>query len=405
MALEAETAITQLPTSDLEFYRNLVADRIGNLPRHSSPRFKHNTHPESRRIKSIQTKLKNNNVMITVADKGNSLVILPIQHESKIQNFLQENNFQASSIDPTKTFQTQIRKTVNTSTTLIPREIKRKYINLNPTAPTIKGLITIHKPTQPIRSIEIWHNAPAYKLAKLFPHKINLLTPLNTKNTKDLIQDLKDTPILPHFTFASLDITNMYSNIPVTETKKILTDIMKHNLLDANTQHELLNWYDVITKHNYFINNNDIITQKDGLAMGAPSSGIIAQIFIQHAEKLHLARLAQKHSIINYFRYVDDILLIFDPNHTNIQAILTDFNALHPKIHFTTETEFNNSLNYLDISIHRTPTGLRSSSTENPHSRTPLFPIHPTTPTQHKYAAIKSLYNRLNSYDLHKKEY
>ena len=77
-------------------------------------------------------------------------------------------------------------------------------------------------------------------------------------------------------------VVSGYSNIPITETKKILTDIMKHNLLDTQTQHELLNWYGVITKQNYFTSNNDIIIQNDGLAIGAPSSGIIAEIFIQH---------------------------------------------------------------------------------------------------------------------------
>jgi len=62
---------------------------------------------------------------ITVTDKGNSIVILPIQpYETKIQNFLQENNFQTSTVDPTKTFQTQIRKTINYSKTLIPQESK-----------------------------------------------------------------------------------------------------------------------------------------------------------------------------------------------------------------------------------------------------------------------------------------
>jgi hypothetical protein len=82
--------------------------------------------------------------------------------------------------------------------------------------------------------------------------------------------------LLPHFALATLDITNMYANIPVAETKKILIDIMKNNLLDSRTQHELLNWYDVITKQNYFINNNDIKIENDGLAMSAPSSNIIA---------------------------------------------------------------------------------------------------------------------------------
>ena len=41
--------------------------------------------------------------------------------------------------------------------------------------------------------------------------------------------------------------------------------------------------------------------------MGAPSSGLIVEIFLQHIENIHMARLSMKHKIINYFRYVDDI--------------------------------------------------------------------------------------------------
>jgi hypothetical protein len=36
--------------------------------------------------------------------------------------------------------------------------------------------------------------------------------------------------------FASLDISNMYSNIPVKETKLILEDILRHNLIDHQTE-------------------------------------------------------------------------------------------------------------------------------------------------------------------------
>jgi hypothetical protein len=68
-------------------------------------------------------------------------------------------------------------------------------------------------------------------------------------------------------------------------------------------------------------------------------------------QNAHLAHLSHKHRIIDYFQYVDDILLIFDPNHTDIQTILTDFNALHPNLHFTAETKKNNTINYLDVSI------------------------------------------------------
>jgi len=73
--------------------------------------------------------------------------------------------------------------------------------------------------------------------------------------------------------------------------------------------------------------------------MGAPSSGILSEIFLQYIEALHIAHLTQKHKISNYFLYVDYIIFVFDSSHTNIQAIFTDFNSIHPNLHFTAETE------------------------------------------------------------------
>jgi len=96
----------------------------------------------------------------------------------------------------------------------------------------------------------------------------------------------------------------------------------------------LLNWYDIITQQNYLTNNDEILIQRNGLAMGTPASCLISEFFLQILEHLHLAHLSNKHMIINYLRYVDDILLIFDSNHTNIQNILDNFNAIHPNLKF-----------------------------------------------------------------------
>jgi hypothetical protein len=179
--------------------------------------------------------------MVTRADKGNSIVILPTLHyENKIEKFLNENNFHATATDPTSTFQKQVRNTAKQSKTLIPKDSRWKYINMNPSTPSIEGLIKIHKQEQLIQPVVNWRNAPAYQLSKLFTRKINYLSPLpnafNIKNTHDLIQNLNDIPPLPHYTLASLDIMNLYSNIPVTETKTILTNILKHELVDLQTQ-------------------------------------------------------------------------------------------------------------------------------------------------------------------------
>jgi len=134
-------------------------------------------------------------------------------------------------------------------------------------------------------------------------------------------------------------LKNDWSYFELWETKTILANILKHSLTGSKTQHELLKLYDVITRQNYFTSNQDIVIQHDGLAMGTPLTGIIAEIFLQHTEHAHLTYLTHKHSITNYFRYVDDSLLIFDPNHTDIQAFLKDFNALHPNLQSTTEVE------------------------------------------------------------------
>jgi hypothetical protein len=139
----------------------------------------HTTHPETKLIRSIQNKLKENKAMITRADKGNSIAILPThQYVTKVQNFILNNNFHTATTDPTNTFQIQIRNTIKESTTLIPKDCRWKYINMNPSAPSIKGLIKTHKPVQPIRPVMNWRNAPAYKLSRLFTDKINHIVPL-----------------------------------------------------------------------------------------------------------------------------------------------------------------------------------------------------------------------------------
>jgi len=145
----------------------------------------------------------------------------------------------------------------------------------------------------------------------------------------------------------------------------------------------------MITKQNYFTNKNNIIIQNDGLAMGAPSSGTLSEIFLQQIEALHIAHLAKKRMVINYFHNVDDILLIFYSNHTNIQAILTDFNSIHLNLHFTTETKQNNTTNYLDISIQKTAHNIRIAIYRKPTFTDTVIPHSSNHPTQHTYAAIR----------------
>jgi hypothetical protein len=104
-------------------------------------------------------------------------------------------------------------------------------ININPKAPNLTGLIKLHKQNLPIRPIVNWKNALLYHTAKLFndllKQHITLPDAFNIKNTPHLLNDLLTINIHQNYRLASLDISNMYTNIPTEELKHIIENTLK----------------------------------------------------------------------------------------------------------------------------------------------------------------------------------
>jgi hypothetical protein len=121
---------------------------------------------------------------------------------------------------------------------IIPKDIKWKHINLNPTPPTIRGLIEVHKPDSPIRPIINWKNAPAYKVGKIFSEifKIHIPSPytFNLKNAIQLMNNILEIPYDHKIKSASFDITNMYSNVPTKNLPQIISLMCDQKILIEN---------------------------------------------------------------------------------------------------------------------------------------------------------------------------
>jgi hypothetical protein len=123
-------------------------------------------------IHTIKNKLQSNKALITKADKGNTIVITYQQdYHNKIKDLIENNNLITVNSDPTKTFQKKIRNTDNESQIVIHKDERWKYFNMNPAAPTIRGMLKIHKADVPIRPVINWRNAPACKLPKMLTKK------------------------------------------------------------------------------------------------------------------------------------------------------------------------------------------------------------------------------------------
>jgi len=76
------------------------------------------------------------------------------------------------------------------------------------------------------------------------------------------------------------------------------------------------------------------------------------------------------------------------------------FNTIHPTLKFTVECETNNQINFLDVTIHRTPTNWRFAVYRKPTFTDTLIPYTSNHPTQHKHTTVRFLYNRLHTYNL-----
>jgi hypothetical protein len=406
--VETEEAINKIEPEKQDEIRSEAITHITNyIKKHNTKQKKYN--PMLNTIKNIKQKLESNNLTITKADKSNATVIIDKNEiDTKTINFITENNCIEIKNDPTNKYNTQIINMIKLNNKLIDSDSKFKYIINNPKPPKLNSLIKIHKENKPIRPLINSKTAPNYKIAKLLTHilkdKLKLENKYNIKNTIELTKKLNTIIVNNNTKLFSFDITNMYTNIPIQNT----LNIIKQKLIENNENNtyikQITNSLNIILNQNYFEYNNKIYKQTDGLAMGAPTSSIISEIFLQEIDKT-IINIIKKHDPQGqYYRYVDDAIYISQNNGYNIKEIETKINNIHKTINFTVEEEKNNTLNYLDIKITRTKTKFDYAIYRKPTQTNLIIPNTSMHPPQHKMAAFNSLIHRMLQLPLNKQE-
>jgi hypothetical protein len=228
--------------------------------------------------------------------------------ETKISDFLSNIEFTETNIDPTKQSQKTIRNTTNKCNIIIPKDKKWKVNSLNPRPPLLQGFIKLHKSDKPIRPVINFQYAPAYKIAQFFTKFLNNMLVLpymfNIRNSVDLIKDLYHININTDIRICSIDIKNMYLNIPAYELIYIITSIANGNDIHEELIKEIKLLTELIIKQNYFELNSNFYLESQGLAMGVASSASLSEIYLQHIEHNQILNLLIKHKVISYHQCV-----------------------------------------------------------------------------------------------------
>jgi len=161
----------------------------------------------------------------------------------------------------------------------------------------------------------------------------------------------------------SFDIESLYTNIPLVETINIIADKLFPTPtssflgLDRSLFHKLL---EIATMNSFFIFNDILYKQCDGLGMGLPQSPVFANLFLSHHENLWLEKCPADFKPVFYRRYMDDTFLLFNCS-SHAPLFLQYLNSQHSNIRFTMETENNCSLPFLDVSVDRSNNNFNTS--------------------------------------------
>ena len=147
----------------------------------------------------------------------------------------------------------------------------------------------------------------------------------------------------------SLDVSSLFTSVPLTETIAYLCQYIEDNQLDIGIPSDDLKELLLACTYNVqFLFNNHIYRQKDGVAMGSPLGPLLADVFMSKLENTQLRETIDE---LNFYkRYVDDILCISSRD-ANLDAVLAVFNNCHPNINFTCENEVNGQISFLDVNI------------------------------------------------------
>ena len=323
-------------------------------------------------LKILKTLGKNVQLVITKPDKGNGVVVMDRSvYIDKINSLLNDHS-KFELIDCPDRFRliykiedkiNRFLSTLKNNGTLSRDSYEDLYVS-GSSFGILYGSPKVHKgPSVPLRPILAAYNLPSYKLAKFLVPLLSHLTSNshsihNSSNFCNFI-----TKQDPNNFLVSYDVEALFTNVPVQETISIILDKLyetQDSLYCGLKKSEFSTLLNLAVNDIHFIFNDKLFKQKDGMAMGSPLGPTFANIFMSHLENKFLQDCDPSFKPSFYKRYVDDTIVGFQ-NISQAHQFLKYINSSHANIKFTMDIEKENTMNFLDVSIHRSGTSFSTN--------------------------------------------
>ena len=333
--------------------------------------FKNHKSGPSNHTKKQKNELKdlknNDNIIVKPSDKCKGIVILDrTDYIAKADSITA--HYEEVAKNPTSKTEAVTKRVIrDTLNGKMEENIIQALLPQSSRTAELYGLPKDHKPEVPLRPIVSACGDPLDKISQMLETILSQLlqfVPAHLRSTDEYLRRLADTypgHMLPVGSIVfSIDVTNLYGNIPYQEAIECA-----RRLLDLH--HNDINMYgltiqDVIRLLNHCLSNNFLrfgdkyFRQTNGIAMGSRVAPPLAIIFMGSLEHTFNENASLTPDI--YMRYIDDVLGVWTHGPASLQQYFRHVNNAHPSIKFTIEsTEDAPSLPFLDTKITVEPSG------------------------------------------------
>lgn len=308
----------------------------------------------SREHRDAITELKNNkDISIRKADKTNNYVLLDKSiYTEKLDQILRDTTkFEKITSDPTLKLKTKLNKLISTANSAVDcTHFNKLEGDFSPGY--IYGNAKTHKnPTDPpLRPIISQVTTPSYPVAKKLNEILDPYLPkgYSINSTDELLSVLQSSQ--PDGILASLDVENLFTNVPIDATIDIILNHVYRNptlVAPALPETIMKSMLTICTKEAPFKHvDGSLYRQIDGIAMGSPLGPCFANFYMANLEHEVLSLAGLKPNL--YLRYVDDIFIVIkdEVELETLRCVMEERSVLK----FTHEIGFN-KLPFLDVQI------------------------------------------------------
>ena len=304
-----------------------------------SDRFLHNVNKKIIRnvsdeeFHAIRTLKNNTEIIISPADKGNTVVIMDKKdYIEKMQQIVKRKQFQHTPNSLLKEkeneMNTYLRQLLNKN--VITKELFHQIRSTCSSSSCMYGQPKIHKQGYALRPIISSIGSYNYELSKYLANILKNSRPTKPnsyiRDSFDLVTKIKNMNCNKNKIMCSFDIDALYTNVSVKEAIEIAVNNMIRSKMINNTPFngtQLKRLLEIAVCNVPFRFINDNYLQINGVAMGPPLGPILADIFMTNLGK-KLNRFSKNKPQI-WYRYVDDIFCVFN-SEQNINDVLQRIN-------------------------------------------------------------------------------